>query len=177
MLLVDQYRAHLRILFDRYMRAMQNADTPAASQRVMFADPIRLDASQENLLNAVLPHIRSLGFVIDQAAEGEWRIDAVPTPLNEQNGREIILKIISTVADGTADYGEGSLPDTTELMRRVALAAARNAAIHGGQVLSPSEMEHLLGDLLALPDPRYTPDGNPVMRTVTTADLAALLKP
>lgn len=177
MLLVDQYRAHLRILFDRYMRAMQNADTPAASQRVMFAEPIRLDASQESLLNAVLPHIRSLGFVIEQAIEGEWRIDAVPTPLNEQNGREIILKIISSVADGTADYGEGSLPDTTELMRRVALAAARNAAIHGGQVLSPSEMEHLLGDLLALPDPRYTPDGNPVMRTVTTADLAALLKP
>lgn len=175
-LLVDQYRAHLRILFDRYMHAIENDDAPLATQRVLFSEPLELDTAQQTILESVLPQIRSLGFVLEPLGEGEWRIDGVPSSLDEQTGRAVVLNIISSMSEGTEDYGDEAMPAAAELKRRVALAAAKNAAIHGGQTLTPSEMEHLIADLLSLADPRYTPDGNPVMRTIPIAEIASLLR-
>ena len=45
---------------------------------------------------------------------------------------------------------------------KMALTMARATAIRRGTPLSVAEMEHILASLLSLPDPAYTPNGNPI---------------
>jgi DNA mismatch repair protein MutL len=49
-----------------------------------------------------------------------------------------------------------------DLFARISLSLAQEAAIPIGQVLTPCEMEQLIGDLFALATPNYTPDGKHV---------------
>ncbi len=46
------------------------------------------------------------------------------------------------------------------MLSKMALVAARSAAIQRGVRLGSDEMEHLVGELFSLPDPAYTPNGN-----------------
>jgi DNA mismatch repair protein MutL len=48
----------------------------------------------------------------------------------------------------------------------LALSVARSAAIPAGRVLLQEEMEKLVGDLLRLPEPNYTPDGKTIINVI-----------
>jgi DNA mismatch repair protein MutL len=56
---------------------------------------------------------------------------------------------------------------SAKLFDKIALSVARSGAIPYGKKLSNSEAEALVEDLLALPDPNYTPDGKKVINTLS----------
>lgn len=178
LMIVDRHRAHIKILYERYLKAARAGRGKPATQRVMFAEPLLLDAAQETVLESILPEVRSLGFVLGRQAPGRWEIEGVPALPADRPAAEVITGIIASASDDTADYGTDATPgaDPDAMLKRVALAAARSAAITSGQPLSPAEAEHLLGELLSLPDPIFTPSGNPVLRNLTHAELARLLQ-
>jgi len=68
-----------------------------------------------------------------------------------------------------AESNDHSVAD--DLFSCVALRLAQEAAIPIGQVLTPAEMEQLIGDLFALTTPNYTPDGKPVFTLFTTDEI------
>lgn len=177
LLVVDQYRAHVKVLYERYMAGAARSSGADATQRVIFTEPLHIDPAQENILAAVAGDLRRLGFVIEHDDEG-WHVEGVPPMLPaDTDAADLIARIIAATSDDDKnDYGKEATPDSDRTLRRVALAAARSNAVKGGQVLTASEMEHLLSELLSLPDPMYTPTGNAVMHTLTTAELASLLK-
>lgn len=49
--MIDQYRAHIRILYDRYMSHLQSGQ--GVSQRVLFPEMIHLSASQGAILSGI----------------------------------------------------------------------------------------------------------------------------
>lgn len=178
LLVVDQHRAHVKVLFERYMSAADKTDSGSASQRVIFSEPLEIDPAQEVVLESIMPDLRRLGFVIEHSDSG-WQIAGVPAILTaDVDPSDLVARIIASVSDDhKTDYGNDSTQaKNTEMLRRVAVAAARSSAIRGGQTLSASEMEHLLSELFSLPDPMFTPEGNAVMHTLTNLDLASLLK-
>lgn len=175
-LVVDQHRAHVRILFERYMAAAGKNREGQATQRVVFPETLHLDAAQETVLESILPEIRCLGFALEKTDPGNWRIEGVPPLMADCDSTALILRIIASESSDTDDYGIEQVPTKTDMLRRVALAAARSAAIQGGQQLSSGEMEHMLSELLSLPDPMFTPSGKKIMHTISADDLASLLK-
>lgn len=178
LMIVDRHRAHVKILYERYLKAARAGREKPATQRVMFAEPLLLDAAQETVLESILPEVRSLGFVLSKQAPGQWEIEGVPALPADRPAADIITGIIASASDDTADYGTDATPeaDPDAMLKRVALAAARSAAITSGQPLTPAEAEHLLSELLSLSDPMFTPSGNPVLRNLTHAELARLLQ-
>ena len=81
--------------------------------------------------------------------------------------QEALLRIIDDAQEGTGDA-------TDSWKRRMALSLAQSAAICGGKPLTAAEREHLLGQLLKLPTPNYTPDGKIIIRIMSPDDIAAL---
>ncbi len=76
--------------------------------------------------------------------------------------------------DGVNYGSESKVAD--QLSERMALAMARSTAIKRGQRLSPDEMEHIVGELFSLPDPAYTPNGNPVYCLLDPQKLESLFR-
>lgn len=173
-MVIDQHRAHLKILYERFMQESSGRGAISAMQRVMFAEPLHLDTMQQSLFEGMREEIARLGFELEKEAEGVWRICGVPATLGKDNARDVILKIIDSVADENESYGEQKTPDSESLRRKVALMTARASAIQRGRNLSASEMEHLIGELFSLPDPAFTPTGNPILRTLPESSLASL---
>lgn len=166
MLVVDQHRAHVRILFDRYLElARLEAFT---SQRVMFPEAIDLSASDSEVLEEIADELAALGFDLSFLGDNSWSVNGLPSMLSGVSPREVIEQLIATASESGEELG-------SDMRTRIALSMARAAAIRPGQILTASEIDHLLSDLFKLTSPAYTPDGKRVFAPLSVDDIAALL--
>lgn len=171
LILVDRHRAHVKILFERFL---SNATNPVGeSQQVLFAELIELTPAQKGTLDSISDEVRALGYELEfsQAVdEGVFRCEmrGVPAILGNADATEALLKII-------ADAEEGLGVPHDDMRRRLALSLAQSAAIRANQIQQPAEAERLLAELFALPDPSYTPDGHPVILQIPVAEISRRL--
>ncbi len=162
---VDQNRAHVRILYDRYMDL---AGLQAlSSQRVIFPEVVELSPSQSAFLESITEEVSRLGFDISYLGDNSWTVNGLPAVLDNVNPHEIILSMLDTVMESGDTLDSG-------LREKIALSMARSAAIKPGQALTAAEMDHILSDLFKLATPNYTPDGKLVLSIITTEDIARL---
>lgn len=165
-LVIDQHRAHVRILFDRYMElAAMQAFT---SQRVMFPEAIDMSASDSAVLEEICDELATLGFDMAFLGGSSWSVNGLPSVIGDANPRSVIEQLIATASETGNGLGD-------DMRSRIALSMARSAAIRPGQTLTSSEIDHLLSDLFKLQSPAYTPDGKRVLASLTLDDIGALL--
>ena len=154
LMIIDQHRAHIRILFDRYIQ-LQSADN-IASQRIMFPEVIHLTSSQNLILEELEPEIARIGFDIAFLGDNAWSVNGIPSGIEGVDIKDLLLEVIDSVISG----GESL---ASRIFEHIALTVASKAAIPYGKSLTQNEMETLLSELLLLPKPNYTPDGKPVI--------------
>lgn len=157
LLIVDQYRAHLRILYEDYLNKIRNGEQ--VSQRVMFPETLSLDETSLAALSEVTDNLTKAGFSLEQASSDCWKITAIPTMLKNTEASDVVMSILESVIEDSPNYGKDHISEDT-MLARMALAMAKSGAIRRGKRLSPDEMEHIVSELFSLPDPLYTPEGN-----------------
>lgn len=167
LMIVDQYRAHVRVLYNRYREQMEGQPVP--SQGLLFPELIQLPSSDAVLLSQLEDEFRTLGFDITSLGGGTFSLQGVPSSINGLNPVSLITDMVASVRDSS----RGAYDD---LQHRLALTMARNAAIPTGQVLTSPEMSALLDDLFATTTPNYTPDGKTVLAILPTENIAKLFK-
>lgn len=173
LIIIDQHRAHVRILYDRYMKLVENGDK--VSQGMMFPEILTLYPDQLTALKEVEEELMKLGFKLEYEEENRWKIMSIPVMLKNVEAKEVIIDILESVNTESGSYGQ-KLPADIRLMSQMALVLAKKAAIQGGTKLNSTEMEHLVGELFALPDPAYTPSGNPIYMILDSARLDSFFK-
>lgn len=165
--LVDQHRAHLCILYDRYHQQISNRQ--GLSQQELFPEIIEITPADVPHLEAILPDLHYLGFELDSLGGGSYAVNGKPASLeNSVNIHELIRKMIDVGKDEVHGVGE-------ELDKRLALRLSQVEAIPYGHSLNEEEMAQLVESLFALPEHQMTPDGHPVMTQITTEVLGAML--
>jgi DNA mismatch repair protein mutL len=162
---VDQHRAHVRILYDRYLD-LARLDA-LSTQRVIFPEVLELSPSQSVFLEGITGELSSLGFDISFLGDNSWTVNGLPSVLNDVNPRELMMAMLDTVMDSGEKLGES-------MRERIAFSMAKSAAIKPGQQLTSAEMDHILSDLFKLATPNYTPDGKLVLSVIATDDIARL---
>lgn len=172
--IIDQHRAHLKILFEQYIK--NSSSEKISSQRILFPETIELDTTQQLLLESVEDEIKRMGFMIEYHEDNKWSILGVPSTLDKQNPKDIILQILDTVDENNPDYGKNDLEMMTSAISKIAYVMARAAAIKGGQKLSTTEMEYIVDELFKLPNPQYTPNGNPVIKVIDNNYIQSLFQ-
>ena len=150
------------MLYERF--AAMGGGSLGETQRVIFPEVLTLTASQNAIFLSLQEEVAALGFDLSFIGDNSWSINGVPSALSQGNPADALLGIIENVTETGRETGE-------ELHKAVAMAMARSAAIRPGQPLTPAECERLLSDLFSLPDPRYTPDGHPVMFTLSIEEI------
>lgn len=172
LLVIDQHRAHIKILYEEYMRRTGHAEV--VTQTLMFPETVSFDSAQQAAFDGVRDNLRSLGFRVEYLSDNDWQINAVPSMIQQHEAKDVLLRILDSVTEDSVNYGNEQQPAWT-LREKVALVMARSGAIRRGVKLSAREMEDLIARLFALPDPSLTPNGNPVFTVMTDASIAALL--
>ena len=152
LMIVDQRRAHIRILYERYLGQMKEHD--AATQGLLFPELLELSPSDAALLASMLDDVRSLGF--DIVSLGGNTFSIVGTPSGQVNPVAVVLQMIETVK---IQDNIGS----DALHHKLALVLAQHNAIEVGEVLTPLQMETLIGDLFSCANPNLSPNGQSVL--------------
>lgn len=170
-IIIDQHRAHVKILYQQYLDKARSAEI--VSQSVMFPELLSLDDAQNVCLRSMLPMLCKIGFNFKEEDENRWQIVSVPSILKPTDACDVVLRVLDSEANDSLNYGkEGDVG--VSLTERVAHIMAKSAAIRRGQRLSQSEMESIIGALFSLPDPSLTPTGNQVYVVLDNKKIASL---
>jgi len=88
---IDQHRAHVRILYERYMHQLETKK--AVSQTLLFPEELKLDATQRIDLLGMMDDLNALGFQID-IMENKFYVNAVPENIGEVEPNVLVLDLI-----------------------------------------------------------------------------------
>ena len=167
LMVIDQHRAHVRILYDRYLS--QIASRQGASQGMLFPDIVQFSASEIPVLQSIMDDLSYLGFELTDLGGGSYAINGVPAGIEGLQPIELVQNMVHTAIEKGCKVKE-------EVQSMLALSLAKAAAIVQGQVLSNEEMNHLVDELLTSTSPNYTPDGKPVLVVIQEDELEKLFK-
>jgi len=162
LIFIDQHRAHLRVLFDRYLTMVETGKS--ASQVLLFPENLDLDPVQRLSLLEVMDDLHAFGFDV-QCSGNDFTVVAVPPDLKGTHPGLLLEDLLQSLAEP----GDNQLQDRR---RKLALRLAKAAAIPYGQKMNEAEMNDLVERLLALKEIKYTPDGKPIIMPFTEEELS-----
>ncbi len=149
LLLVHQHRAHVRILYDRYLALLATA--APVTQRLLFPAVLTFGAAEAATIATLLEPLRAMGMDISQTAPTVFAVAGMPAGMEGVDPQRLLADLAATAAADT--------PTPAAMHHSIAMAMARAAAIPTGQVLAPLEMSDLMDQLFASADPNHTPTG------------------
>ena len=165
LMIIDQHRAHVRVLFDRYISQVHTG--AMSSQTVLFPEVLHLSPAQGVALQELLPEMEKMGFILSQLSGNDWAVNAIPAGIEGVDASLMVNQIIESVENG-------GMPIKKRILEHLALSVARSAAIPAGRTLSQEEMDFLVADLLRLPEPNYTPDGKTIITVIPMEQITKL---
>lgn len=166
MLVIDQEAAHERILFEKYLYALQQH--PVASQQKLFPKSITLNTQDEQLLKDILPEVRLLGFDINELGKNTFVINGLPAEMHHYNEQEL-------VEDMLENYKKQQ-PGIGNKQEKIARTLAKRAAIKAGTRLSLEEMTLMIDELFACSTPHLSPDGKPCLVKLSLEEVLGLIR-
>lgn len=167
LMIIDQHRAHQRILYERYFEQMR--ERKVGSQKLLFPEALSLSASDKAVASAIMDELRGAGFELstDGDADDVWNILAVPAELEGLNYVTLVQDLIAAARDKTTS-------PIDDINSSLAQQLASSAAIDYGEVLSNAEMENIVNELFACPNFNYAPDGKKILAILQQSELERL---
>ncbi len=167
LMLVDQRRAHERILFERMIEAQEQKQ--ALSQQSLFPETISLNAGDYQVCLEMLEELEQLGFDIRDFGNNSIVIHGLPEEMESVSAKNKIEMMIEQYKALQGEISSG-IPE------RVARAAARASAINYGKQLSELEMQEIIDQLFGCSNPNYSPSGKMIVRIVELEELDKYFK-
>lgn len=166
LLIIDQQRAHIRILYEKYMSAITSRQSLA--QEWLYPVDIPLQPSEYETIKEHLELFRQAGFDMELKEEYTLVVKGCPA-ISQQNIREMI----DTLLD---DLSQEVHPQPEQFHEYFVRSLAKASAIPYGRTLSAKEMQYIIDHLFACGNPNYTPDGKPVMHIIPLEEIETKLK-
>jgi DNA mismatch repair protein MutL len=160
--LIDQHSAHERILFEQFMNVLERGAAP--SQRLLFPATLHLGPAEGDAFEANRDTLTKLGFEVEPFGGHSIIVSAVPMP----HPRFDALRCLRDTLDAlTGDR----VPSTAARHERLAATVACKAAIKGGDLLSPAEMQALYVGLANTTLPAHDVHGRSTIVQITWDEL------
>ena len=167
LMIIDQQRAHIRVLYDRYLEQIESRK--GASQGMLFPDIVQFSVSEIPVLESIMEDLNYLGFELTDLGGGSYAINGIPSGIEGLNPVDLVQNMVHTAI-------EKGCRVKSEVQEMLALSLAKAASIVPGQVLSNEEMNQLVDELLTSAAPNFTPDGKTVLAMMGEDELEKLFK-
>ena len=164
LLLIDQHLAHTRILFEKYLKELENHS--GASQQELFPQAWSLNMNDDSLLKELLPELENLGFVLEQANPTTFMINGTPADSSGHDAVELLERILDNHKLNRSDL---------QLDRKLGIAKTLSAqlAIKAQTRLSEAEMQNLVDQLFACNVAEVAPNGKKIYVIVNMDEIVS----
>ena len=153
LLVIDQQLAHSRVLFEKYLKELENHS--GVSQQELFPQALSLNVNDASLLKEMLPELENLGFALEQANPTTFMINGTPTDAAGCDAVVLLEKILDNYKINRTDL---------QLDRKLNLAKtlAAQLSIKPQTRLSEMEMQNLVDQLFACNVAEVAPNGKKI---------------
>ena len=158
---IDQQRAHERVLFDRLC---SNQPSAASSQTLLFPVNCTFSAADADLFNELLPDLQSHGFAIEAMNQTTFVVTATPAEVKEEELQGFFDQML-------ADYKGATMQKYHSRSESLCTSLARQMAVRPGTVLGQEQMQQLVADLFACPMADTSPSGKKIITIVKPEEL------
>ena len=166
LMIIDQHRAHIRVLYEEYMKKVRNHSW--MTQKVLFPEVVEFSSAESETLSRMMPQLTAMGFSISDLGGGSFSVNGIPAGVEGLNAAALLRNLVVSVMEMAPTVKE-------QMESALALDLARNAAIPTGQLLSNEEMESLVNNLFLCDNVSLTPDGKPVLCILKQSEIEHLL--
>ena len=165
LLLIDQHAAHERLRYEMYCRQLESG---TASQQLLTPLIVRLSEREMALIMDNIELLSDAGYTVEPFGEHDIQVRAVPHVLGKAELKPLFMDMLNSLNRLKAA--------TLDARRAEIMQMACKSAIKGGDALSESEIDALIGEMLETGAPPTCPHGRPVVKQVSRRDLEKLFK-
>jgi len=162
MVIVDQNRAHQRVLYEQFLVNMTVHH--AASQQLLFPINLFYSATEMELIAELQQSLVNTGFVFEESNTDHVVISGIPVNITESEVAVVLDQLLSDLHNGIPE-NSFSQNDT------IAKSMAKSLAVKTGAYLTEKEQENLVNGLFACKDPNVSPFQKPTFITMRVEDL------
>ena len=162
LLVVNQHLAHMRVLFEKYLKELENHN--GISQQELFPQALTLNANDASLLKEMMPELENLGFVLEQANPSTFMINGTPSDAAGCDAVALLEKILDNSKINRTDL---------QLDRKLNLAKtmATQLSIKPQSKLDETEMQNLVDQLFACNVAEVAPNGKKTYVIISVDEL------
>lgn len=162
MVIVDQSRAHQRVLYEQFLTNMTVKQ--ASSQQLLFPLQLHFSPAEMELITELQLSLENTGFVFESLESDAIHISGIPVNTSESEVSIVLEQLISDLQDG--------IPDSSFCQNdTIAKSMAKSLAVRTGTYLTEKEQENLVNNLFACKEPNVSPFLKPTFITMSVDDL------
>ena len=165
LLLIDQHAAHERLRYEMYCKQLESG---TASQQLLTPLIVRLSEREMALIMDNIDLLSDAGYTVEPFGEHDIQVRAVPHVLGKAELKPLFMDMLNSLNRLKAA--------TLDARRAEIMQMACKSAIKGGDALSESEIDALIGEMLETGAPPTCPHGRPVVKQVSRRDLERLFE-
>jgi DNA mismatch repair protein MutL len=162
MVIVDQQRAHQRVLYEQFLTNMTVHQ--ASSQQLLFPLNLFFSSSEMKLISELQLSLVNTGFVFEATNDDHVVISGLPINVTESEVSILLEQLLSDLQDGIP---ESSFSQNDS----IAKSMAKSLAVKTGTYLTEKEQENLVNGLFACKEPNVSPFQKPTFITMRVEDL------
>ena len=165
--LIDQHRAHTRVLYDGLLKNIKNNCIHA--QRLLFPEVIQFTQIEMSVIPSLIDELNHAGIELNYLGSNSYSILAFPVGFENSDHVKLLQDVVSRALETGCEHCD-------IISESIALALAKSSAISYGKPLSSEEMDHLIADLFGSNSSSFTPDGQIIISMLSDDEILSRFK-
>ena len=167
MMIVDQRRAHERVLYDDFKAAL--TDHGPVTEKLVYPKNIELNVQDAALMLELLEDLKQVGFDMDEFGKNTFVIHGIPSGLKDLEPEILIENFLASY------QSLQHLPSENQHERTIAALVETNA-IPYGRIMEKEEMQDLIDRLFGSSNPNYSPSGKNIFTIISVEEIEKKFK-
>ena len=162
MVVIDQNRAHERILYEDYLR--KTTLNEPVSQQLLFPLQLNLSISIISMLKELQQALETTGFVFSKFINEMIELTGLPVGVKESDVPNIFDQLVNDI--------ENEVPDVNfSISDLLSKSLAKSLAIKNGDKLEREEQEYIVNTLFSCKEPTISPSNKTIFTTIKVDEL------
>ena len=161
LLVIDQQRAHQRVLYEKFLTSITKRDM--VSQQLIFPKKVELTPQQIALFGELEANLNAMGFVVKQK-DNHLHITGIPTICDDKQLGQLFEDVFSP----PDDHEQVASFSQADYMAKI---LSKSLSIKGNLTLSVQEQQALVDDLFACKDTLTSPFNRKIFITLDKEEL------
>jgi DNA mismatch repair protein MutL len=168
--LIDQKRAHHRILFEKFQNLVGKEEKESPSiQYLLIPHTIELTRAESALMREWIPTLNKIGIAIRDFGETTFLIEGLPDSFKHQD----ISTLLTGILDDLQEFQESQTLKYLQEKQLSQLAA--RAALSSNTRLSLYEAQNMVDQLMKCLSTQHCPQGKPIMIQIERDSITKIL--